>query len=423
MDGSEVSRNALTGTSAQISVQYLDGTTEILDLYVTESSGKYYYTLNGVKTEITESDGDELSDLEDGGFFRYSMNDSGYVSLRSLSSSSQDAAGWVSDTPTISIGSSSRALLINGDSSGYDAADFSDTPTRSIYLNSSTNLYVIDDEDVTLVSGYDDIKGYSDGDGADENVAILVFYNGNVVEDIYVFGGSYSSSGNYALYVGRYTTSDETYYQFYQDGVTLEYTYDGTLSLTTKSVYDLEVSGSTIESCDLVMSYGQAEEVTRSRTDYFTTDDGTYYYDDDVVVYDYTADNTPATLTGGDYVVFAIDDGLVAAIYIVPDPADEGDGETGSSDITLSNVYIGDAGALNFTASKADETVYIVVEKFMDSGYTTLTQLTVTTTGDSQYTSRKFTEGDYRVTFYADEDHEELIGTYYLESTYTGSST
>ena len=66
VDGSEVSRNALTGTSAQISVQYLDGTTEILDLYVTESSGKYYYTLNGVKTEITESDGDELSALEDG---------------------------------------------------------------------------------------------------------------------------------------------------------------------------------------------------------------------------------------------------------------------------------------------------------------------------------------------------------------------
>ena len=423
VDGSEVSKNALTGTSAQISVQYLDGTTEILDLYVTESSGKYYYTLNGEKTEIDEGDGDELSDLEDGGFFRYSVNDSGYVSLRSLSSSSQDAAGWVSDTPTISVSSSSRALQINSDSSGYDAADFGDTPTRSVYLNSSTNLYVIDDdEDVTLVSGYDDIKGYSDGDGADENVAILVFYNGNVVEDIYVFGGSYSSSGNYALYVGRYTTSDETYYQFYQDGVTLEYTYDGTLSLITKSVYDLEVSGSTIEDCDLVMSYGQAEEVTRSRTDYFTTDDGTYYYDDDVVVYDYTADNTPATLTGGDYVVFAIDDGLVAAIYIVPDPADEGDGETGSSDITLYDVYIGSGGgALNFTANKADETVYIVVEKFMDSGYTTLTQLTVTTTGDSQYTSRKFTEGDYRVTFYADEDHEELIGTYYLESTYSGT--
>lgn len=342
VDGSEVSRNALTGTSAQISVQYLDGTTEILDLYVTESSGKYYYTLNGEKTEIDESDGDELSALEDGGFFRYSMNDSGYVSLRSLSSSSQDAAGWVSDTPTISIGSSSRALLINGDSSGYDAADFGDTPASSVYLNSSTNLYVIDDdEDVTLVSGYDDIKGYSDGDGDGENVAILVFYNGNVVEDIYVFGGSYSSSGNYALYVGRYTTSGETYYQFYQDGVTLEYTYDGTLSLTTKSVYDLEVSGSTIESCDLVMSYGQAEEVTRSRTDYFTTDDDTYYYDDDVVVYDYTADNTPATLTDG----------------------------------------------------------------------------------DRQWTTRLFESGDYRVTFYADEDHEELIGTYYLESTYTGSST
>ena len=389
---------------------------------MTESSGKYYYTLNGVKTEIGEADDAELSALADGGFFRYSMNDSGYVSLRSLSSSSQDAAGWVSND--IDVESDTRALYIDGydgTTDDYTTAGFGDTPTSSVYLNSSTNLYVIDDdEDVTLVSGYSDIKGYSD-----DGVAILMFYNGNVVEDIYVFGGSYSSEGNYALYVGRYTTSDETYYQFYQDGVTLEYTSDSTLSLTTKSVYSLEVSGDTIESYDLEMSYGAAEEVTRSRTDYFTTDSGTYYYDDDVVAYDYTEDNAQATLTGGDYVVYAIDDGMVAAVYIVPDPADEGDGETGSSDITLSDVRFGDDGYLNFIPNKADETLYIVVEKFMDSGYTTLVELTETTksAGDNQWTSRQFTEGDYRVTFYADEDHEELIGTYYLESTYTGSSS
>lgn len=421
VDGSEVSRNALTGVSTQISVQYLDGTTEILDLYVTESSGTYYYTLNGVKTEIDELDGAELTALADGGFFRYSMNDSGYVSLRSLSSSSQDAAGWVEND--IDVESDTRALYIDGydgTTDDYTTAGFGDTPTSSVYLNSSTNLYVIDDdEDVTLVSGYSDIKGYSD-----DGVAILMFYNGNVVEDIYVFGGSYSSKGNYALYVGRYTTSDETYYQFYQDGVTLEYTSDGTLSLTTKSVYNLEVSGDTIEDYELEMSYGEAEEVTRSRTDYFTTDSGTYYYDDDVVAYDYTADNAPATLTGGDYVVYAIDDGMVAAVYIVPDPADEGDGETGSSGITLSDVRFGDDGYLNFVPNKADETLYIVVEKFMDSGYTTLVELTETTksAGDNQWTSRQFTEGDYRVTFYADEDHEELIGTYYLESTYTSGT-
>ena len=422
VDGSEVSRNALTGVSAQISVQYLDGTTEILDLYVTESSGKYYYTLNGVKTEITESDGAELSALADGGFFRYSMNDSGYVSLRSLSSSSQDAAGWVSND--IDVESDTRALYIDsydGTTDDYTTAGFGDTPTRSVYLNSSTNLYVIDDdEDVTLVSGYSDIKGYSD-----DGVAILMFYNGNVVEDIYVFGGSYSSSGNYALYVGRYTTSDETYYQFYQDGVTLEYTSDSTLNLTTKSVYNLEVSGDTIESYDLEMSYGQAEEVTRSRTDYFTTDSGTYYYDDDVVVYDYTNSNAEATLSGGDWVVYAPDDGMVAAIYIVSDPADSGDADNTGSDITISNVsFNSNNGNLRFTGTPIGRTVYIEVELFTTgSGYSTLNVTSAVLTGNAQrLTDRTYTTaGDYRVTFYADEDMTEVIDTFYITNSYSGT--
>ena len=257
-------------------------------------------------------------------------------------------------------------------------------------------------------------------------MAILVFYNGNVVEDIYVFGGSYSSSGNYALYVGRYTTSDETYYQFYQDGVTLEYTYDGTLSLTTKSVYDLEVSGSTIESCDLVMSYGQAEEVTHSRTDYFTTDDDTYYYDDDVVVYDYTNSNAEATLSGGDWVVYALDDGMVAAIYIVSDPADEGDADNTGSDITTSNVsFISNNGNLRFTGTPAGRTVYIEVELFTTgSGYSTLNVTSATLTGNAQrLTDRTYTTaGDYRVTFYADEDMTEVIDTFYITNSYSSGS-
>ena len=51
-----------------------------------------------------------------------------------------------------------------------------------------------------------------------------------------------------------------------------------------------------------------------------------------------------------------------------------------------------------------------------------LTVRTAPPDGDRQLTTRLFESGDYRVTFYADEDHEELIGTYYLESTYTSGT-
>ena len=415
VDGSEVSKNALTGTSAQISVQYLDGTSEILDLYVTKSGEKYYYVLNGEKTEITENDGDELAALANGGFFRYSVNDSGYVSLRTLSSSSQYAAGWVNIS--LSTTSTTRALTIGGNSSNYSEAGFGRTPTSTLYLNSSTHLYVIDeDEGVTTVSGYDDIKGYDE----DSNVPILVFYSGNVVEDIYVFGGAYTTSGNYALYIGSYTTSSDTYYEFYQDGVTLEYTADTDLDLTAKSVYDLEVSGDTIEQATAVMLYSEAEKVTRARTDYFTTSSGTYYYDDDVVVYDYNEGNAQVTLTAGDYVVYGVDDGLVATIFVVPDPDEEGETTT-STDLEISDVKFGTGGRLNYTANKSVKTVYIVVEMFKDNGYTTLVELKDTTTGSSQQPSTRIYEnGDYRVTFYADADHQEKIDTFYLELALNG---
>ena len=80
IDGSEISINSLTGASAQISVQYLDGSSDILDLYVVENTtdDNYSYYLNGSrvvldgddnnsKTEAAD-DGDEVYGLE--GFYR-----------------------------------------------------------------------------------------------------------------------------------------------------------------------------------------------------------------------------------------------------------------------------------------------------------------------------------------------------------------
>ncbi len=420
--GSEVSVNTLTGTSVQIAVQYLDGTTDVLDLYVTESGNKYYYTLDGNRVEIAESNGQSISDLSNH-FFRYSVNSSGYITLRSVDSSSQDAAGWnsVGSDDVISTSTSTRALSVNS-STTLSGADSGDEPSGTVYLNSSTTLHVIDDDgDVTTVTGYDNIKGYSES-----GAAFLVFYSGSVVSDIYVFGGTWSSTGNYALYIGSYTTSDETYYRFYQDGATVAYPADGTLSLSTRSIYDLDISNGIINSATAEMLYSAAEEVIRSRTDYFTTESGTYYYDDDVVVYDYTNSNAEATLSGGDWVVYALDDGMVAAIYIVSDPADEGDAENTGSDITISNVsFNSNNGNLRFTGTPSGRTVYIEVELFTTgSGYSTLNVTSATLTGNAQrLTDRTYTTaGDYRVTFYADEDMTEVIDTFYITNSYSSGS-
>ena len=343
-----------------------------------------------------------------------------------MDSSSQEAAGWLNAAITTS--STTRALTINddnGSSGSYDTADSGEAPDDTVYMNSSTNLYVIDDDgDLTIVEGYDDIKGYLESTAVD---GILVFYDGSVVNDIFVFGGTWTTEGTYALYIGKYTTSSDTYYRFYLDGATVAYTSsvdDTTMdAMTTRSLYKLEVSSGDITKIDLEMAYGAAEEVIRSRTDYFTTSDGTFYYDDDVVVYDYTEGNAEATLSGGDYVVYALEDGMVAAIYIVTDPASTGEDTSSNSDITISAARIGGSdGRLLFTASPSGKTVYVVVEYFANSGYTTLLEVSCEITGAEQaVSSRAYTAGDYRVYFYADENHEELIDTFYLESTYAGA--
>lgn len=425
--GSEISVNKLTGTSAQIAVQYLDGTTDVLDLYVTESNDTYYYVHNGEKTRLTSdgdnttADGEAVYELKDGGFFRYSVNSSGYVSLKEVSTSSQAAAGW--NARKISVSSSTRALSIGGKTGGegdnaYHDATSGETPDDTLYLNSSTVLHVIDEDgDVTTVTGYSNIKGYKET----SKLPILVFYTGSVVNDIFVFDGTWTDDGTYALYIGKYTTSSDTYYRFYQDGATVAYTADTEPEdLSTKSLYELEVSSGNIEECTAVMTYSEAEEVIRSRTDYFTTESGYHYYDDDVVVYDYTNGNAEATLSGGDWVVYAEEDGMVAAIYIVSDPATTGDADT-SGDLEISNVFIGDgAGKVNFTASEEDETVYIVVDMFTSgSGYQTIEELTAETTGNNQTAGGGYETGRYRISFYADADYEELIGTFYVTSAYT----
>lgn len=407
--GSQVNVSTLSGTSAQIAVMYLDGTTDILDLYVTESNDDYYYVLNGVKTEIIEDDGKELTGLANGGFFRYSENSSGYVSLKALSTSSQKAVGY--SEASFEVDSSTRKLSITGEAT-------SGVEPSKVYLSSSTVLHVIDEDgDVTTVTGYSNIKGYGE-----ENKPTLVFYSGSVVSDIYTFDGTWASAGNFALYVGKYTTSSDTYYRFYKDGETVTYTADEDLSLTVRSIYDLTVSNGVITDHAEEMAYGDAEKVTRTRTDYFTTDSGAHYYDDDVVVYDFTNGNAAATLSSGDYVVYAEEDGMVAAVYIVTDPSTTGDKDEDSADVEISNVLIGVAGNVNFTADTEGATVYVVVEgKYTYTGWVEEDTVEVTTADGNNVASFGLAAGTYRVTIYADEAQSERLfrGTFEFDGSTT----
>ena len=296
--------SSLGSKKAAVAVQYLDGTTDVVYLKLTKSGNTYYWYDCGTKTELKSTTNGKISGLENG-FYRYTEDSSGYITLKTLSTSSKPAAQVLNvSAGDISVTSSSKKLNIDGLS-------------KSLYTNSSTKLYIIDnDGDVTTLTGYSSIKGYENADAA----YVLVFYSGSIASSIYVLGDTYTSDATYALYTGStYTTSSGTYYTFYVDGEAIAYQMDEDLAddLASYSLYSIEVSSGEITALEKEMAYGDRVKVTRAKTSNFTADSVSYYYDDDAVIYDATNSGAEASVSTGDYIVYAVEDGLVVCVYIV----------------------------------------------------------------------------------------------------------
>lgn len=126
--------------------------------------------------------------------------------------------------------------------------------------------------------------------------------------------------------------------------------------------------------------------------------------------YDFTNGNAAATLSSGDYVVYAMNDGMVAAVYIVTDPSTTGDKDEDSADVEISNVKIGAAGNVNFTADAAGATVYVLVEKeYTYTGWDEVDTVEVTTADGNNVVVLNLTSGTYRITIYADESLSQRL--------------
>jgi len=310
--------SSLSAKKAAVEVQYTDGSTGVLYLNVWKSGTSYYYTNpdTASSTEITAANGAALNGLTVPGFYRYTTNSDGYVTLKTVSTSSQYAAGWINTA--LEVTDDSRYLFLDG-SSTLSASDFGRS-VSSLYISSSTVLKVLDsDGNVTTLTGYSKIEGYLSDSTAD----VLVLYSGSIASTIYVFDDDYTSDAtSYGLYVGSYATSSGTYYTFYQGGSEVSYAVsDSSVSnlFSAYGLYELTLENSVITSAATCMSFSARLRVTKTSASYFVTSDGVYhYYLDDAAVYDVGTSGKTASLSSGDYVVWAVDsDNLVTCVYIV----------------------------------------------------------------------------------------------------------
>ncbi len=390
---------SLASKKAAVEVQYLDGTTDVVYLKLTKSGSDYYWSNCGTKTELKADNNGKISGLENG-FYRYTEDSNGYITLKALSTSSKLATGKVNTS--IATNTSNKNLSIGGS-------------TTSLYTNSATKLYVIDgDGDVTTVTGYSNFKGYTD-----DNVNVLIFYSGSLASSIYVFDGTYTSDKTYAWYTGSYyTNSNGTFYTFYVEGEEVDYELGSVSAPTYYGLYSIKVSSGEITELTSVMAYTSAQKVTRSRTSYFTTSSGSYYYDDDVEIYDGNNGGGTASISSGDYVVYAVEDGLVVCVYIVPDPSAVEEEDTSDSGLKITDLKLAknenETATISFTANKSGKTVYIVVESYASAGYTTLYETSATT--DTTSNTVNFNTNNstyYRISVYANSAHTQLLAQTY----------
>ena len=399
---------SLASKKAAVEVQYLDGTTDVVYLKLTKSGDTYYWSkpnggTNGTTTTKTKLEGEsgKIKGLENG-FYRYTEDSNGYITLKLLSTNSKKAVGRMSTS--IATNTSNKNISIDGSA-------------INLYTNSATKLYVIDEDgDVTTVTGYSNFKGYED-----ENVNVLIFYSGSLVSSIYVFDGSYTSDTTYAWYTGSYyTNSNGTYYTFYVEGEEVDYELDDSLTVPSYyGLYSIKVSSGVITELNSAMTYAGAQKVTRSRTSYFTVSGGTsYYYDDDVEIYDGNNGGGTASVSSGDYVVYAIEDGLVVCVYIVPDPSAVEEEDTSSSSLKITDLALtkneNETATISFTANKSGKTVYLVVESYASAGYTTLYETSATT--DTTSNTVNFNTNNstyYRISVYANSAHTQLLAQTY----------
>lgn len=253
--------SALSGEAyVAVAVTFVDGTSDVIYLRVnnaTSSSATFY-------NPSVDDDSDEVIGTQeittgygviDAGWYSYTVNTSGYYTLKEL-----DA-----DETGTAVG-----ITTDGDTSAVKFTD-SDENTVTRYANSSTELVYVDSG--ATYTGYTNFpsKSYDSDDG----VSVLYVTSGansTRLTNIYVVGtGSTSVDVTFAMFAGLSgTTSDGYNYVFYVDGVSGTYLFDS--SLSGVSGYDV---GFLVENSD---GYYDFHKFDGADNDYFASSSGYYVY-------------------------------------------------------------------------------------------------------------------------------------------------
>ncbi|MCD8100930.1 MAG: S-layer homology domain-containing protein [Oscillospiraceae bacterium] len=188
----------------KVKVQFTDGTTDTVYLNVSneDSDTKAKVTIEGSAMPLLDDDdADDIVAAVKGKIFAYTVNSSGYYTLKSIGTKAEQYSYIsVDDVTAVTLGSSTK------------------------YATSSTKLVLVDD--AKTYSGY---ANFPDAEYDTPVLAIFTSTSQTRLTYIYVFGDDITTSDDlvYAMYKGTGdSVSDGTYYDFYVAGSVVSYLFD-----------------------------------------------------------------------------------------------------------------------------------------------------------------------------------------------------
>ncbi|MCD8374330.1 MAG: S-layer homology domain-containing protein [Oscillospiraceae bacterium] len=197
--------SALNGAATvKVAVTFTDGTDDVIYLKVSDATkSSASVTIAGTKYTVADYD-DEAIVPETA--YAYTVNSSGYYTLKALGSKANVASSVTTDSDTTAV--------------KFD--------TGTLYATSSTKLVLVDD--AKTYTGYTNFPNKT----FDDNTVLYVTTaaNGSRLSYIYVFGdATVSEELVYAMYKGdATTTSDGTEYNFWVNGSVQTYLFEDTIS-------------------------------------------------------------------------------------------------------------------------------------------------------------------------------------------------
>ncbi|MCC8079562.1 MAG: hypothetical protein LIO57_05850, partial [Oscillospiraceae bacterium] len=264
----------------KIKAQFTDGTTAVVYLNVSNEDDSEKAS---VKIPVEQTDGtfktetfyvikDNLNNVIDavaGKIFAYTVNSSGYYTLKSIGTKAEQY-GYISvdDVSAVKLGDSS-------------------TSTDTKYATSTTKLVLVDDGKT--------YTGYSNFPDDSYTTPVLAIYTNTSktrLTYLYVFGDEVSTAEDlvYAMYKGvGDSTGDGTYYDFYVGGSVVSYLFDDD-DYSNNSFTAYEAGWIEIGSDGYSDFYGYSEystEVGYYNIDSDETNESIYYatYKDDYYIY------------------------------------------------------------------------------------------------------------------------------------------